>query len=32
LQILFELRMVQAAKPLIDLLEIKMREIEKVIE
>ena len=32
LQILFELKMPQAVQPIIELLEVKMKEIEKVIE
>lgn len=32
LQVLFELKMPAAALPIIDLLDVKMREIEKVIE
>lgn len=32
LQILFELKMPSAAAPILDLLEIKIKEIEKVIE
>ena len=32
LQILFELKMPIASKPILDLLEVKMKEIEKVIE
>jgi hypothetical protein len=32
LQVLFELKMPSAALPIIDLLDVKMREIEKVIE
>jgi hypothetical protein len=32
LQILFEIKMPIASKPIIDLLDVKMKEIEKVIE